>query len=149
MTGLPPSSISLVKAKTGVSAFKVRQGVPIGVKARLTKPYQIYPFLTTLTEFVLPRLRDFPGFPIQATSTKATGGGAGQARANGVFGFGLDKGAMGLWPSIEVALDSYPMLFGFHVSIHTNCKGKRAADESRVLLSGLGLPFSTQVRRKR
>src|SRR5687767_228383 len=50
----------ITKARTSVSAFKIRAGVPIGVKVTL-RGAKMYDFLEKLIKVVIPRIRDFRG----------------------------------------------------------------------------------------
>ena len=72
-------------------------GAPLGVKVDL-KGLKMYDFLSTLVEFVLPRLREFNGVQLPGSSSNMqtpTG-------VSGVVRFGLPPEAMGLFPQIEV-----------------------------------------------
>jgi len=52
----------VTKARTSVSAFKIRMGLPIGVKVTL-RGKRMYHFLEKLIRIVIPRLKDFRGIP--------------------------------------------------------------------------------------
>jgi large subunit ribosomal protein L5 len=97
----------------------------------------MYDFLETLVEFVLPRLREFPGLvlPGSASNLQTPSG------VSGVVSFGLPPEAMGLFPETEVNLDSYPKSYGMHIHFITSAEGLGAQNRARALLSGLGVPF--------
>lgn len=50
----------ITRAKKSIAGFKIREGMPIGVKVTLRGP-RMYDFLAKLTGVVLPRIRDFRG----------------------------------------------------------------------------------------
>ncbi|TFY74570.1 hypothetical protein EWM64_g9444 [Hericium alpestre] len=98
----------------------------------------MYEFLGTLTEFVLPRMREFPGMLMPAGSANMNT----PSGVSGVVSFGLSPDAMGLFPQIEVNLDSYPKAYGFHIHFITNATGTGAQNRARQLLSGFQIPFT-------
>ncbi|KAF9221525.1 ribosomal protein L5 [Gyrodon lividus] len=130
------AGVQLVKGKKSVSGW-VRPGLPIGVKVELKGP-KMYDFIATLTEFVLPRLREFPGIvmPPSSTNMQTPSGVAG------VVTFGLPPEALGLFPQIEVNLEAYPKTHGMHIHFVTNAEGQGAQNRARALLSGFQVPFS-------
>ena len=50
----------ITKAKKSVAGFKIREGMPIGIKVTLRRE-RMYEFLDRLISIVLPRTRDFSG----------------------------------------------------------------------------------------
>lgn len=127
--------IQIVKGKKSVGGW-TRPGVPLGVKVDL-KGQSMYDFLGTLVEFVLPRLRDFPGviLPPQSSSVNSP------SAVSGVVSFGLPPTAMGLFPQIEVNQDAYPKPYGMHIHFVTNATGLGAQNRARALVSGFQIPF--------
>ncbi|EPQ28261.1 uncharacterized protein PFL1_04088 [Pseudozyma flocculosa PF-1] len=129
--------IEIIRAKSGVASFKLRPGMPVGVKAVLPGPVA-YDFLEILTTFVLPRLRSFGGFPLPPSSQPSLS----PAATSGVVSLGMRPEAMALFPQIEVNLDQYPGRgLGFQIDCITNQRGRKATEKARQLLSGLGVPF--------
>lgn len=118
------------------ASFKIRAGMPSGVKVEL-KGEPMYAFLETVVDFVFPRLKSFSGIPLPPASHPRQS----PSSTAGVVSFGLPPEAMGLFPQIEVNLDQYPRAFGMNVFCVTNAKGRGAQDQARALLSGAGLPF--------
>jgi len=57
MTGQQPV---VVKARKAIAGFKIRAGMPVGVKVTLRGP-RMHDFLIKFTQVVLPRTRDFRG----------------------------------------------------------------------------------------
>ncbi|OBZ71632.1 54S ribosomal protein L7, mitochondrial [Grifola frondosa] len=128
--------VQIVKGKKSLSGW-VRPGVPLGVKVDLKGP-KMYDFLATLVEFVLPRLREFPGIVMPGPSVRLDTPSA----ASGVVSFGLPPLALSLFPQIEVNLDAYPKSFGLHIHFVTSAKGVGAQNRARALLSGFQVPFA-------
>ncbi len=59
ITGQKPA---IRRAKKSIAAFKLRQGMPIGLKVTLRRK-KMYEFLNRLINVALPRSRDFKGLP--------------------------------------------------------------------------------------
>lgn len=129
------NGVEVVRGKQSVSGW-VRPGMPAGAKVTLKGP-KMYEFIGTLTEFVLPRLRDFQGIPLPPQSQRMNT----PSGTTGVVEFGLPPEAMGLFPQIEVNLDSYPKTYGFNIHFITNAVGQNAQTRAQQLVSGFGIPF--------
>jgi len=127
--------VQIVRAVKTVGGWS-RTGAPLGVKVDMKGP-KMYDFLSTLVEFVLPRLREFNGVQLPGSSSNMQT----PAGVSGVVSFGLPPEAMGLFPQIEVNLDSYPKSYGMHIHFVTNTEGQGAQNRARALLSGFGVPF--------
>lgn len=130
------NGVQIVRGKKTVGGW-IRPKVPAGVKVDL-KGQSMYDFIGTLVEFVLPRLRDFPGVVLPAPSSNVNTPSA----VSGVVSFGLPPSAMGFFPQIEVNVDSYPKMYGMHIHFVTNATGVGAQNRARALVSGLQIPFS-------
>lgn len=128
--------VQIVTSKKGAAAFKLRAGMPVGVKVEL-RGEAMWSFLATLVDFVLPRVRDWPGVPLPPTSANKLSPSA----TSGVVAFGLESSAMALFPQISGNLDMWPRMHGMHVQVETTARGKDAQMRARALLSGLGVPF--------
>jgi large subunit ribosomal protein L5 len=129
--------VQLIRAKSNVASFKIRKGIPVGVKAVLPKK-AAYQFLEILSTFVLPRMRGFNGFLLPPPSQ----GSHHASATTGVVSLGMEPEAFGLFPQTEVNWDNYPgRIPGFQIDCVTNQRGLRATEKARQLLSGLGLPF--------
>lgn len=111
-------------ARKSVAAFKIRKGVPIGVKVTL-RNQNMYIFLEKLLKIVLPRIRDFRGIP----STSFDG--------RGNLNIGLTDQT--LFPEIEY--DKIDKIRGLEITIVTN---SRNDEHSRKLMEKLGLVFMNQ-----
>jgi large subunit ribosomal protein L5 len=108
-------------AKRAISAFKIRKGMPIGLKVTL-RGNLMYEFIDRLFSFAAPRIRDFQGFP--ADSFDGRGG----------YSLGLNEQVV--FPELEIA--KVKKLFGMNITFQTTA---RHDDEARALLEELGLPF--------
>ena len=111
----------ITKAKKSIAAFKVREGMPIGVMATL-RGDRMYEFLDRLINVALPRVRDFRG-----VSTKSFDG-------RGNYTLGLRDQL--IFPEIDYA--KVDKLKGMNVTIVTTA---RTDDQARALLKGMGMPF--------
>jgi len=115
------------RAKTSISNFKLREGMPIGAKVTL-RGRRMYEFLERLTLTALPRIRDFRGI-----STKAFDG-------NGNYTLGVTD--QSIFPEIE--LDKITRNIGFDVTIVTSA---RTDAEAKSLLEELGFPFTDKAKK--
>ncbi len=109
------------KAKKSIAGFKLREGMPIGVKVTLRRQ-RMYDFLERLINATLPRVRDFNGIPVKAFD------GAGN------YTFGIKEQLVFL----EVNYEKIDAVRGMNITIVTTAK---TDDEARLLLSSMGLPF--------
>ncbi|KAK8861545.1 hypothetical protein IAR55_002367 [Kwoniella newhampshirensis] len=130
------SGVEVIVAKKSAAAWKLRAGMPVSVKVEL-KGEAMYDFIQSLVDFVLPRLRDFPGIPLPPASTPKNS----PASLTGVVSFGFGPTAMSFFPQIESNTDAYPKLHGFHVYFKTNLRGENAHEHARALVSGFRIPF--------
>jgi large subunit ribosomal protein L5 len=108
-------------SKKDVAAFKLRKGMPIGVKVTL-RGQRMYEFLDRLVTSALPRVRDFQG-----------------VKANGFDGRGnynLGVSEQIIFP--EINIDKVNKISGMDISFVTSAKTDK---EAKSLLSELGLPF--------
>jgi len=113
----------ITKAKKSIAAFKVREGMPIGVMATL-RGDRMYEFLDRLINIALPRVRDFRG-----VSTKSFDG-------RGNYTLGLRDQL--IFP--EISYEKVDKSKGMNVTIVTTA---RTDDQARALLKGMGMPFRT------
>jgi len=111
----------VTKAKKSIAAFKLRQGVPIGIMVTL-RGDRMLAFMDKLVNAALPRVRDFGGL-----SPKSFDG-------RGSFTLGLKEQLV--FPEIEY--DKVDRVRGMQVTIVTNA---RTDEEARRLLQLYGMPF--------
>ena len=112
----------ITKARKSIAAFKVREGMPIGVAVTL-RGDRMYEFLDRLISIGLPRVRDFRGI-----STKAFDG-------RGNYTLGLKEHVV--FPEIDYA--KADGMKGMNITIVTTA---RTDPESLSLLRHMGMPFS-------
>jgi large subunit ribosomal protein L5 len=112
----------ITKAKKSIAGFKLREGMPIGVKVTL-RGDRMYYFLDKLFNVALPRVRDFRG-----VSTKAFDG-------RGNYTLGLKEQL--IFPEIEY--DKIDKVRGMDIVIVTTANSDV---EARELLNQMGMPFT-------
>jgi len=111
----------ITKAKKSVSAFKIRQGLPIGVKVTL-RGKKMYAFLEKLVKIVIPRLKDFRGISEKSIDPQG----------NLSIGFSEQT----IFPEID--FDKIDKIRGLEVTIVTNAKEKA---RGKKLFELMGIPF--------
>ncbi|MGE5190757.1 MAG: 50S ribosomal protein L5 [Gemmatimonadota bacterium] len=111
----------VTKARKSISNFKLRAGVPIGVKVTLRRD-RMYHFLDKLMGVALPRVRDFKG-----VSPKGFDG-------RGNYTLGVKEQI--IFP--EINYDKIDKIKGMNITIVTTA---RTDEEGLELLRLLGMPF--------
>jgi large subunit ribosomal protein L5 len=111
----------ITRAKRSVAAFKLREGMAIGVMVTLRGDH-MYQFLDKLINVALPRLRDFQGISADAFDGR------------GNYTLGLREQLV--FPEIDY--DKVDKVRGMEVSIVTTA---RTDEEGRRLLRLMGMPF--------
>jgi len=111
----------VIKAKKSVAAFRLRQGMPIGLKVTL-RGERMWSFVDKLLNVALPRIRDFRGVPENAFD------------GHGNYTLGLKEQL--IFPEIDY--DKIDKTRGMEITIVTTA---RTDDEARSLLTKLGMPF--------
>jgi len=112
----------VTKAKKSVSAFRLREGMPIGCKATL-RGARMYEFLDRLINLAIPRFRDFRGLDPNAFDGR------------GNYNMGVNEQLV--FP--EVRVDKVQFQQGMNITIVI--KNSRSDEESRWLLEAFGFPF--------
>ena len=113
----------VTKAKKSVANFKLREGMPIGVKVTLRQD-KMWEFLDRLFNVALPRVRDFRGINPNAFDGR------------GNYALGLKEQL--IFPEIDY--DKIDKIRGMDVVICTTAK---TDEEAKELLTLLGAPFTT------
>ena len=108
-------------AKKAIAGFKLREGLPVGVKVTLRKKV-MYEFIDRLINIALPRVRDFRGL-----NNKSFDG-------NGNYAFGIKEHI--IFP--EINYESVTDIWGMDVVISTSAN---TDEEALVLLKGFNFPF--------
>jgi large subunit ribosomal protein L5 len=120
ITALAGQAPVVVKAKVSVSNFKLREGMPVGIKVTL-RGNKMWEFLLRLIAISLPNIRDFRGVP---------------SKLDGHGNYTLGITDHGIFPEIKV--ERQRVNTGLDISIVTSA-GTDA--EGAELLKLLGMPF--------
>ena len=111
----------IIKAKRSVATFKLREGMPIGVKVTLRRDH-MYEFLDRLITIALPRVRDFRGLSPNSFDGR------------GNYALGLKEQIV--FPEIDY--DTVDEIRGMDVVVVTSAN---TDEEGRALLKGFQFPF--------
>lgn len=109
------------KSKKAISAFKVREGNIVGLKATL-RGEMMYDFIQKLIGITIPRIRDFRGL-----STKSFDG-------DGNYSIGFKEHTV----FVEIPYETNSKPHGIQVVLNTNAKND---EQAKYLLEKLGFPF--------
>lgn len=121
MTQITGQKPLVVKSKKSIATFKLREGMPIGIRVTLRGDTMYY-FLDRLMNIALPRTRDFRGVSRDAFDGR------------GNYTLGLREQL--IFPEIDY--DTIDKVRGMEVTIVTSAK---TDDEGRRLLQLMGMPF--------
>jgi len=111
----------ITRARKSVASFKIREGMPIGVKVTLRRE-KMYEFLDRLISVALPRVRDFRGL-----NRKSFDG-------NGNYSLGVKEQI--IFPEID--FDKVDKIRGLDISITTTAKSD---EEGLALLKEFNFPI--------
>lgn len=111
----------ITKARVSVSAFKIRKGLPIGVKVTL-RGKKMYDFLEKLVKIIIPRLRDFRGISQKSIDQ------------HGNLNLGFIEQT--IFPEID--FEKIDKIRGLQVTVVTNAKDY---EKGKMLFEELGIPF--------
>ncbi|MBI4376115.1 MAG: 50S ribosomal protein L5 [Elusimicrobia bacterium] len=111
------------RAKKSISNFKLRQGMPIGLRVTLRND-RMYEFLDRLISTAIPRIRDFRGLEPRGFD------------GSGNFNLGLREQL--IFP--EVNVEKSPKVRGMNLTFVTTARND---EDSLELLRALGLPFKS------
>ena len=118
ITGQKPM---VTHAKKSIAAFKLREGMPVGVMATLRRK-MMWEFLDRFISIALPQVRDFRGLPRRSFD------------GHGNYTVGLREQI--ILP--EINFDDIDQVRGMNVTIHTTAK---TDEEAFRLLQLIGMPF--------
>ena len=121
LTAIAGQKAVITRAKKAIATYKIRHGLPIGVKVTLRKD-RMYEFLDRLITIALPRVRDFRGL-----NGKSFDG-------NGNFALGLKEHIV----FVEIDYDKTENVWGMDIIINTSA---RTDAEAKALLKGFQFPF--------
>src|SRR5690554_6468598 len=112
---------AVTRAKKSVSNFKLRAGMPVGLRVTL-RGVRMWAFLDRLVNIALPRVRDFRGVPTNSFD------------GHGNYSLGIKEQMV--FP--EISYDQVDATRGMDITIVTTAK---TDEEARSLLELLGMPF--------
>jgi large subunit ribosomal protein L5 len=121
LTAIAGQKAVVTRAKKAIATFKIRHGLPIGVKVTLRRD-RMYEFLDRLVMMALPRVRDFRGL-----NGKSFDG-------NGNYALGLKEHIV----FVEIDYDKTENVWGMDIIINTSA---RTDAEAKALLKGFQFPF--------
>ncbi len=121
MTLIAGQKCVITRSKKDISNFKLRKGVPVGVKVTL-RGERMYEFLDRLVAVAIPRIRDFWGVKDKGFDGR------------GNFTFGITEQI--IFPEIE--LDKVTKINGMDITFVTTAQTDK---ECYSLLKEFGLPF--------
>lgn len=122
MTVIAGQKPIIVRAKKSVATFKLREGMPIGVKVTLRRE-RMYEFIDRLVNIALPRVRDFRGL-----SPKSFDG-------RGNYATGITEQI--IFPEIDY--DKVDEFRGMDIVVCTTAPDD---EQARALLKGFNFPFT-------
>jgi len=117
---------SIRRARKSVAAFKLREGMPVGLSVTL-RDERAYEFLDRLTAIAIPRIRDFRGLNPRSFDGR------------GNYSMGVREQI--IFPEIDY--DNVDQVRGLDVTITTTAQTDA---EAFALLDALGMPFSREGR---
>ena len=120
LTAITGQKAVITTSRKDISNFKLRRGMPIGVKVTL-RNVKMYEFLERLIRITLPRIRDFNGI-----STKMDG--------QGNYTLGVKEQI--IFPEIDI--EKIVKTLGMEITFVTTAK---TDEECFALLKAFGLPF--------
>ena len=115
----------ITKAKKSVASFKIRDGMPIGVKVTLRKN-RMYEFLDRLISIALPRVRDFRGLNMKSFD------------GTGNYSLGIKEQI--IFPEIDY--DNVDKIRGLDITITTSAQNN---EEALALLNAFNFPIRQRV----
>ena len=124
MTMISGQKAVATKSKKDISNFKLRRGMPIGVRVTL-RGNRMYEFLDRLVSVSIPRIRDF-----RCINDKGFDG-------RGNYTLGIPEQI--IFPEIDI--DKIAKINGLDVTFVTSARTDR---EAHALLKEFGLPFKTK-----
>ena len=124
MTKIAGQKAASTKSKKDISNFKLRKGMPIGVRVTL-RGDKMYEFLDRLISSSIPRIRDFRGI-----NDKGFDG-------RGNYTFGITEQI--IFPEIDI--DKINHIQGMDITFVTSAKTDK---EALSLLKAFGFPFKNQ-----
>lgn len=121
LTAITGQHVVITRAKKSIAAFRLREGMPIGLKTTL-RGDRMYMFFDKLVNAVLPRMHEFQGVPTESFDGR------------GNYTLGMKEQI--LFPEIEY--DKVDKLRGLEICIVTTATND---EDGKHLLEQMGMPF--------
>ncbi len=121
LTAITGQAAQIRRAKKSISNFKLREGMPIGVRVTL-RGDRMYEFFDRFVNIVAPRIRDFQGF----------NGRGFDGRGN------LNVGIKEHYVFPEINVEKSPKPQGMNITFVTTAKNNKAG---QLLMDLMGFPF--------
>ena len=124
MTAVAGQKAVATKSKKDISNFKLRKGMPVGVRVTL-RGDRMYEFLDRLISTAIPRIRDFRGIDAKGFDGK------------GNYTFGVQEQI--IFPEIDI--DKIDHINGMDITFVTSANTDK---EAFSLLKAFGFPFKNE-----
>ncbi len=111
----------VLRAKKSISNFKLREGMPIGIKVTL-RGARMYEFLDRLISTAIPRIRDFRGLEPKGFD------------GHGNYNLGLTEQHI----FVEINVEKAEKTRGMNITV---CTTTKKDEQAKALLEALGFPF--------
>ncbi|MDH4249288.1 MAG: 50S ribosomal protein L5 [Deltaproteobacteria bacterium] len=121
MTKISGQKPVVTRAKKSIAAFKLREGMPVGVMVTLRRA-RMWEFLDRYITLALPQVRDFRGVPRRSFD------------GHGNYTIGVREQI--IFP--EINFDDIDQVRGMNITLHTTAK---TDEEAMRLLALIGIPF--------
>jgi large subunit ribosomal protein L5 len=121
LTAITGQKAVITRAKKSIASFKIRQGMPIGVKVTLHGE-RMYDFANKVLGIALPRVRDFQGLKDSGFDGR------------GNYNIGLTDQLV--FP--EIHYDKVAQLRGMNITLVTSATNDR---DAKLLMEQMGFPF--------
>ena len=125
LTAIAGQASQVRRAKKSISNFKLREGMPIGVRVTL-RGARMYEFMERFINIACPRIRDFQGF-------------AESFDGRGNLNLGIKEHY--IFPEIDV--EKSPKAHGMNITFVTTAKND---NDGRLLMQYLGMPFKKSAK---
>lgn len=125
LTAIAGQASQVRRAKKSISNFKLREGMPIGVRVTL-RGARMYEFMERFINIACPRIRDFQGF-------------AESFDGRGNLNLGIKEHY--IFPEIDV--EKSPKAYGMNITFVTTAKND---NDGRLLMQYMGMPFKKSAK---
>ena len=120
LTAIAGQAAQIRRAKKSISNFKLREGMPIGVRVTL-RGARMYEFMERFISIACPRIRDFQGFNPSFDG-------------RGNLNLGIKEHY--IFPEIDV--EKSPKAYGMNITFVTTADNDK---NGRLLMDYMGMPF--------